>query len=274
MITQKAAGQLIIVGGGLLKEGGEPIIEKLAETTQKVKGPLVLVNAATYEPDGVFEQHIEVFKEFGVKQIYGVDIRTRADAHNEENARKCADAAVVLFTGGDQLRITSQMGDTPLFHCMRDRYANGGTIAGTSAGAAAMPETMLVSGPGDESSRISALSMAPGLGFLPDVVIDSHFAERGRIGRLLGAVTQNPSHLGLGIDESTAIVIDQGKSFHVIGAGGVYVLDGREIFYSSLSEKKPDGIISVSGVRLHVLSHEDGFDLVDRRPILPQLRRA
>src|SRR5690348_16170233 len=103
------------------------------------------------------------------------------------------------------------------------------TIAGTSAGAAAMPETMLVGGANDESNKISTLGMAPGLGLIQGVVVDSHFAERGRFGRLLGAVTQNPKNLGLGIDENTAIVLERGEGFRVLGAGAVYVFDGRNV---------------------------------------------
>jgi cyanophycinase len=130
-----------------------------------------------------------------------------------------------------------------------------------------MPYTMIVGGPGDESNRISTLSMAPGLGLIDDVVIDSHFAERGRMGRLIGAVMQNPRNLGIGIDESTAIVVTRGKRFEVVGPGAVYVVDGAGITYSGLSEEHAEGIVPVHDVRLHVLGEGDCFDLEARRPV-------
>jgi cyanophycinase len=110
--------------------------------------------------------------------------------------------------------------------------------------------------------------MAPGLRLLPDVVIDTHFAERGRIGRLVGAVAQNPANLGIGIDEDTAIIVDDEQGFTVIGSGGVYVVDGRDITYSSLSEAMPVGAPSIFGVKLHILGEGDIFDLVKREPVL------
>ena len=152
---------------------------------------------------------------------------------------------------------------------MNEVLEAGGTVAGTSAGAAAMPETMLIAGPGDESNEISALGMAPGLGLIKNVVIDTHFAERGRMGRLLGAVTQNPRNLGLGIDEDTAVLVEDAANFRVIGSGAVYVVDGSGVSWSSLSEKSPEGILCVYDVKLHVLGANASYDLVSRQPIVP-----
>ncbi len=129
-----------------------------------------------------------------------------------------------------------------------------------------MPETMLISGPSDESARLSVLGMAPGLGLIQDVVIDSHFAARGRLGRLLGAVAQNPRNLGIGIDEDTAIVVRQ-QQCTVIGSSAVYVVDGAQLTYSNVSEQRPEGVVSAHDVKLHVLVTGDRFDLQHRRPI-------
>jgi|GEM_PF-6906970 len=196
------------------------------------------------------------------------------DIYDDALVRKLANAAVVFFTGDDQLRITRQMGDSQLFRCMQELYQKGATIVGTSAGAAAMPETMLVGGESDKSHGTSTLSMAPGLGLLPDVVVDSHFAERGRMGRLLGAVVQNPRNLGIGIDEDTAIVVEQNECFRVLGSGAVYIVDGSGITYSSLSEENTDGVISMDNVRLHVLGTDDRFDLQSRDPIRAELTKS
>jgi cyanophycinase len=204
----------------------------------------------------------------GVKKIEVVDINTREDGRNEANVEKVAAAAVLFFTGGDQLRITSQIGDSLVFQTMHEIYQKGATIVGTSAGAAAMPETMLIAGPSDESNRVSALVMAPGLGLIPGVVIDSHFAERGRMGRLLGAVAQNPRNLGIGIDEDTAITVEANERFTVMGSGAVYVVDGSTVTFSSISEKNPDNILSIHDVKLHVLGENDCFNMVDRQPLI------
>lgn len=258
----------MIIGGAERRDGGEPILEAVAQAAIQAKGSLVIVTAATYSPEGVGEEYRDRFHALGVKQVELLDIRTREDAADETNAGKCREAAVIFFTGGDQLRITSQLGDSPIFRCMQECYQKGVMIAGTSAGAAAMPQTMIIGGPGDESNRISALSMAPGLGLLADVVIDSHFAERGRMGRLLGAVAQNPRNLGIGIDEATAILVERGEHFTVIGEGAVYVVDGAEIAYSSLSEKQAEGIVTIHHVKLHVLGEQDCFDLTNRQPFV------
>jgi len=174
----------------------------------------------------------------------------------------------VFFTGGDQLKITSQIGDTLVYRRIQEIYEEGGVIAGTSAGASVMCETMIVRGEDSESHRIDdTLRMAPGLGLVKGVIIDQHFAERGRMGRLLGAVAQNPRVLGIGIDEGTAIVIEGDASFQVFGDGAVYVLDGTGVTHSNVAERSDPGqALSIHDIRLHVLSHGDAFDLKSRRP--------
>ncbi|MFD1733547.1 cyanophycinase [Deinococcus malanensis] len=157
------------------------------------------------------------------------------------------------------------MADTPVEHCLREIYQEGGVVAGTSAGASMMCETMLVKGRSEETYRVGELQMAPGLGLIRGVIIDQHFAERGRMGRLLGAVAQNPRVLGIGIDEDTAILV-RGESFTVLGSGGVYVADGSDITHSNVAEARTGETLSLHGVRLHVLAAGDTFDLQAREP--------
>jgi cyanophycinase len=269
-MTAQSAGTLIIIGGHEDKQGNRLILNEVARRVKGEKQRLVITTVASQEPEEQIEEYVRLFRNLGVKHIDTLDIRTREQAHDDANVQKIAHATVVFFTGGDQLRITSQIGDSPTFNCLQEIYRKGATIVGTSAGAAAMPETMLNGGPDDKSSQISALSMAPGLGLIAGVVIDSHFAERGRMGRLLGAVTQNPKNLGLGIDEDTAIMVERERSFRVLGSGAVYVVDGSQVSYSSLSEKHAEGVISIFDVVLHVLGQGDRFDLCIRRPIAPE----
>jgi cyanophycinase len=270
-VNRDPKGTLIIIGGREDRSGERAILKRVAESAAGSK-PLVIVTVATTIPEQVAAEYQSVFKDLGVPHIEVLDIRTREQARDAKSILKMEQAAVVFFTGGDQLRLTSQLGDSPVFQELKAFYERGGTIAGTSAGAAAMPATMIVGGPSDKSNRISALNMAPGLGFIADVIIDSHFAERGRMGRLLGAVAQNPRYLGLGIDEDTAIVVERGKTFRVLGSGGVYIVDGSSISFSSLSERQPEGTLSILDVTLHVLAAGDRFDLAARRPILQEGR--
>jgi cyanophycinase len=266
-MSNQPKGRLIIIGGHEDKEGERTILKAVAHRARGDNGRLVIVTVATQLPEEVGREYRELFKDLGVGNVDVVDIRTRDEAADGKNVQKIASAKVVFFTGGDQLRITSQIGDSPLFRCMQEIYHKGATIAGTSAGAAAMPETMLIAGASDKSNQISALTMAPGLAFMQGVVIDSHFAERGRMGRLLGAVAQNPRNIGLGIDEDTAIVVSGQERFEVIGSGAVYVVDGMGVSYSSLSEKQPEGIVTIYDVKLHVLGQGEQYDLHARRPL-------
>jgi cyanophycinase len=266
-VNKKPKGTLIIIGGREDKEGDCVILKEVVKHVRNSR-PLVVVTVATSKPEEVAPEYRTLFKNLGVKNVEVIDIRTREEAHDEAKVELCRTASVIFFTGGDQLRITSQIGDSPMFQCMNDLYLNGGVIVGTSAGAAAMSETMVINGEGDKSHALFELDMAPGLGFMTDAVIDSHFAERGRIGRLLGAVAQNPKNLGIGIDEDTAMIVNPDRTFHVLGSGAVYVVDGTVCSYSNLSEKSREGILTVFDMKLHVLGEEYSFDLNLRRPLL------
>jgi cyanophycinase len=271
-VTSKSRGTLIIIGGREEKatDGNRCILEEVCRRVKRRKAPLLIMPVASGYPDEVAAEYEQVFKDLGVSDIRILDIRSREAAYEPAALEKLEGDPVVFFTGGDQLRITSQVGDSPVYQTITRIYHDGGVIAGTSAGAAAMPETMIVAGPRDESNQISALGMAPGLGLINGVVIDSHFAQRGRFGRLLGVVAQNPRNLGIGIDENTAIVAKAGQHFRVIGGGAVYVVDGTDIGYSSLSETHPEGVVSIYDVKLHVLGNGDAYDLTRRRPIIPE----
>jgi cyanophycinase len=219
------------------------------------------------------KEYRKIFQEIGVKKIEHLDVRIREEATAEERVRIVRDAKVVFFTGGDQLKITSQLGDSAVYQTIEKLYhEQGATIAGTSAGASVMSETMLVSGNAEQSHQIGQmLAMAPGLGLIQNVVVDQHFAERGRLGRLLGAIAQNPRHLGMGLDENTAVIVHGQESLEVIGQGAVYILDGSGSTYSNLAEsdEEKEKTMSVFDVKLHVLSEGNLFNLQERRPEVP-----
>ena len=257
-------GPLIIIGGHEDKEGDRVILREVAGRLGS--GRLVIATVASHQPEGYFDAYREAFEPLGVTDLVELYVDERGEALDGSMGDMLTSASGVFFTGGDQLRIASQIGDTPIERAVRDLHGRGGVVAGTSAGASVMSETMLVKGTSSESYRIGSLHMAPGLGLLPDAIIDQHFAERGRIGRLLGAVAQNPRVLGIGIDEDTAIVAE-GSAFRVIGAGAVTVVDGASVTHSNITEARPERTLSMHNVRLHVLSSGDSFNLEERAPL-------
>ncbi len=261
--SRRSKGPLIIIGGGEDKEGQRVILREVAKHLDG--GKLVLATVASHQPEGYFEAYQKAFGDLGIEDLVELYVNDRAETLDPEKLRLLDGAAGVFFSGGDQLRISSQIGDTPIEQRMREIHEGGGLIAGTSAGASMMSETMLVKGTSGESYKIGDLHMAPGLGLVRDVIIDQHFAERGRFGRLFGAVAHNPRELGIGIDEDTAIVL-QDSRFEVIGNGCVYIVDGAGVTYSNIAEARPERPLSMYDIRLHVLSSGDTFDLSKRRP--------
>jgi cyanophycinase len=262
-------GCLIIIGG---HEDRDPKGQRaiLREVARHVRGgKLVLATVASHRPEGYFDEYEKAFADLDVGELVELYVEERSQAGNRDKLSVLDDAAGVFFSGGDQLRITSQIGDTGIEAKVRSLYDRGGVVAGTSAGASVMSETMLVKGTSKETHRIGDLHMSPGMGLVRDVIIDQHFAERGRMGRLLGAVAHNPRVLGLGIDEDTAAVLS-GDTFEVIGSGGVYVVDGSDVSYCNVAEAERERALSMHGVRVHVLSAGDGFDLKRRKPLPPK----
>jgi cyanophycinase len=265
-VTERSDRTLIIIGGKEDRSNQKTI---LSEVARRVGGGKLVVStvAVPSKPDGLFEQYEKAFRSLGVKHIYNLEINAREDAHQDSKVRILDNATAVFFTGGDQMKITSQIGDTPIFQRVQQIYDEGGVIAGTSAGASVMSETMLVEGGDEDSHRIGgSLRMAPGLGLIGGVIIDQHFMERGRVGRLIGAVAQNPKNLGIGIDEATSIVVERGNSFYVLGSGAVYVLDGSEVSYSNIADAALHSTLSIYNIKMHMLSQGDRFDLIRRAP--------
>ena len=259
----RGKGTLIIIGGHEDHDGEREILKEVAKHVRNKR--LVLSTIASHKPEGYLEKYQATFADLGVTEVTELYVEDRSEAALEEKLSALDGVEAVFFSGGDQLRITSQIGDTAIEQRIHEIFQNGGLIAGTSAGASMMADTMLVKGQSAASFRIGEVRMAPGLGLLPNVIIDQHFAERGRIGRLIGAVSQNPRVLGIGIDEDTAIVVE-GTRFRVIGSGAVYLVDASDVTHSNVAEAETAAALSIYDLRLHVLSAGDTFDLETRRP--------
>ena len=262
-VHSQASGSLVIIGGA---EDRKDHMEILREVANRVgSGKLVVSTVASEFPKELWEEYRNAFKKLGVKKLAHFHVASHQDARHEKSISVFDGATAVFFSGGDQLKITTRIGGTAIADKLFDIYEEGGMIAGTSAGASMMGESMLLGKQDVESHKIGNWMMAPGLGLLKEMVIDQHFAQRERIGRLLGAIALNPGVLGIGIDEDTAIVVE-GKEFNVTGSNAVYVIDGRGVSYSNATEADGDKTMSMHDVRLHVLSPGQGFDLETRRP--------
>ncbi|WP_026887498.1 cyanophycinase [Clostridium beijerinckii] len=260
------SGNLIIIGGAEDKEGKKEILKRVCDSIDKNEDTLLIATIATDYPKEAANKYKEVFGELEVKNIKVLDISERIEASDDMNVELIKDSSLIFFTGGDQLKITSLIGGTPVYDALEEAWKNGAFIVGTSAGASVMSDTMIVQGEDDDDPRKCTLKMSPGLGLIKDVIIDQHFAQRGRIGRLLTGIAQNPEVLGIGIDENTGIVVNQSGMIEVIGEGAVYFIDGSAITYTNVSELYADDILSMHNVKLHVLTDGNKFDLIKKSP--------
>ncbi len=254
-------GNLLIIGGAEDKWGQSSVLKHAIEMCGGPEAKITVLTTATQKPQEVGEEYRTVFSRLGVRNIDVLNIDNRSDANDNSVAQRISGAAGVFFTGGDQLRITSILGGTKTFGILLDLYKKGVPIIGTSAGASAMSSVMIVDGNSNSAARKCTLGMSPGLGLMEQVILDQHFEQRGRLGRLLVGVAQNPSILGIGIDEDTAIKVHANASFEVVGTNCVTIIDGRTIQNSNVSESNPEDIIALSNVTIHVLPNGYGFDL-------------
>lgn len=260
-------GNLIIIGGAEDKYGESRILEEVVKIIGGEEARVGIITTATQHPREVGEEYRDVFMRLGVRDTDILNIDTREDANREENVRRIEDATGFFFTGGDQLRITSILGGTKVYDAIHRSHSQGTAIIGTSAGASVMSSTMIVEGNSNDAARKCTLKMAPGLRLLEGVIIDQHFDQRGRLGRLLCGVAENPGILGIGIDEDTAIRVYPEEYFEVIGNNAVTVIDGWSIKSTNVSELKPDEILTITNASLHVLSRGHGFDFKRREVI-------
>ncbi len=263
-MSELVNGNLLIIGGAEDKWGQSSVLKNSIEMCGGTSSKIIVLTTATQKPQEVGEEYRAVFTRLGVDTIDVLNIDSRNDANNDSVAHRILGAAGVFFTGGDQLRITSILGGTKTFKALMDIYRKGTPIIGTSAGASAMSSTMIVDGNSNSAARKCTLGMSPGLGFFEQVIIDQHFEQRGRLGRLLVGVAQNPSILGIGIDEDTAIKVYSNASFEVVGTNCVTVIDGTTIQESNVSELNPEEIIALSNVTIHVLPSGFRYDLSKR----------
>lgn len=268
MKAPRAAGPLVVIGGAEDKKGKCGILRAFVRLAGGARARVAVLTVASESPVEVGAEYREVFGRLGVRQTEVWDVRQREQASDPEFPGALEEATGVFFTGGDQLRVTNLLGGTPADQALRRRHEAGLVLAGTSAGAAMMSGTMIVEGLSEATPRVGNVKIGPGMEFLHGVIIDQHFGQRGRSGRLLSALAQYPHQLGIGIDEDTALVV-QGDEFEVIGCGAVTVLDAGAATYNNALECRESQHAALCNVKLHVLTSGLRFSLTDRTPLLP-----
>jgi cyanophycinase len=252
--TDARPGHLVIIGGAEDREGPKLILSRFVELAGGAEAKIVVLTAASSEPKEMWKIYDKAFGELGVKNCLHLSIKDRAQAGDKRYADEIRSADGIFMTGGDQKRLLALIGGTLIDNAMHRAFRDrGACVAGTSAGASAMSEHMLWASLGDVSRPEKGETyLAAGLGFLQRAVIDQHFSERQRLGRLLEIVAQNPYLLGVGIDEDTALVVENRTGFEVVGKGTVTLLDGREMTSNFLEIEERERLELVN-VKLHLL---------------------
>lgn len=268
--AERKIGRLLVIGGNEDKNQETMVILPHFVAMCGGKDARILVcGTPSKDVEEKERSYAELFEKIGVSEVMQPDITIRAEGESEKLIEMVRRATGVFFTGGDQLRLTAIVAGTPFGDEIRHRVFNEGLIAGgTSAGAAAMSSTMFIAGNSKGSVRRSDVSLAPGLGYWRDTVVDTHFAQRGRVSRMLVVFAHNPQILGVGIDEDTAIEVRPGERFDVIGNGAVFVFDGT-VTHTNAPDAGDEEIIAMTDSAMHVLPSGYAFDLKRKRPILP-----
>ena len=250
-------GWIIPIGGKLLDDG---ILARFLSLSGGASARIAIIPTASNEPDiGTFYER--VFARLGVAATKSLHFEHRIDCDDADWLAWLGNATGIFIAGGNQLKLTSTLGGTPAAKLLRERNAAGVPVAGTSAGAAFLSEHMIAYGDEGATPRAGMVTMCAGLGLTNRVIIDQHFRQRERLGRLLTALAYNPFAIGLGVDEDTAAFIGPDDVVEVAGSGAVTIVDPADVQTSSIAEAKPGDELTLTGVKVHVLPAGATFDL-------------
>ncbi len=256
-------GWIVPIGGAENKENDRRILERFVRVSGGDQADIVVIPTASrvHETGARYEQ---VFREIGAGRVTVMDFDTRRDCREPGRLERVKQASGIFFTGGNQLRLTTLLGGTPVAKLIRLRNARGVTVGGTSAGASILSEHMIASGDEGLSMVAGGVRLAPGLGLTNRFIIDQHFRQRDRFGRLLTALAYNPFAVGIGLDEDTAAFIGPDETLEVEGTGGVAIVDGSEVSYSSIDSVEDGQPVCMLGLRVHMLVAGATFNLHTR----------
>ena len=266
--TETPRGPIVPIGGAEDKTGTRDVLARVIALAGGHDARIVIVPTASEMWD-TGDRYAALFQELGVGRVDVLAITERAHARVPGAVETVERATGIFMTGGNQLRLSTILGGTPLAQAVRRANAAGAVVAGTSAGAAVMPEHMIACGKTGPTPTTDGVTLAPGLGLTNRLVIDQHFRQRDRLGRLLTAVSFNPFATGVGIDEDTALVLSADETFEVVGSGTVTVVDPSDLAYSSMDSAREGEPVSLIGLRVHVLAAGCRYDTTTRTATAP-----
>jgi cyanophycinase len=273
-------GKLISVGGAEDKGTGlEPgfqqktnlyffefgILKRFLKEIKKENPVIEVITTASSIPEEVGENYLEAFGKLGCKNINLMHIKKREEVDGAEYLERISNCDGVMFTGGNQMRLSMIFGGTKFLNILHQRYETQDfVIAGTSAGAMAMSNTMIYQGSSSEALKKGEVKMTTGLAFMNNVIIDSHFVTRGRFGRLAEAVAANPSCIGIGLGEDTGVLVTDGNKLEAIGSGLIIIFDGHQIKHSNIADVEHGTPLSIENLIIHVMAKGNFYDVKER----------
>jgi cyanophycinase len=259
-------GYIIPIGGAEEKLHNPEILDRFVEICGGKTARIAIIPTAS-ELEDTGRNYEKLFRKLGIKHARVLNMLTREDCKSKKFLEYIEGSQGVFMTGGNQLRLSTTLGGTPVAQSIRRRHAAGMHVAGTSAGAAFMPEHMIAGGDEGSTPSPDMVTMAPGLGLTNSFIIDQHFRERDRLGRLLTALAYNPFAVGIGLDEDTAAFIRPGDVLEVVGSGGITIIDPTNLSYSSMDRARRGEPVSLIGVKLHILIAGGRFEIASREAI-------
>lgn len=268
VILAGASGTLFIIGGHEDKTGPMTILRRFVAAAGGANAHIVVITTASAIPDVMAAMYNTAFQQLGVTNFTALNAVTRAQANDPTIVATVNQATGILLSGGEQVRLTAELGGTVLEDAIKQRYLAGAVIAGTSAGASALGETIILDGPASFEVLREQISLGAGLDLVNNILIDQHFDQRLRIYRLLSVLALNPGLLAVGIDEDTAFIVAPDGSAEVVGSNAVTIIDGRHITYTNLPSVAPGQPLTITGLTLHILTEGHKFDLNTRTPVI------
>jgi cyanophycinase len=264
-------GWIVPIGGAENKENDRRVLARFVEVSGGDNADIVVIPTAS-RMNETGPRYEKLFSELGAARVSVMDFDTRRDCQEQGRLSRLEEATGIFFTGGNQLRLTTLLGGTPIATMIRRRNAAGVTVGGTSAGASILSEHMIAFG--DEGSSVisGSVRLAPGLGLTNRFVIDQHFRQRDRLGRLITALAYNPFAVGIGLDEDTAVFIGPDETLEVVGSGGVTIVDASDVTFSSMDSVSEGQPVCMLGLKVHILVAGATFNLHSRIASADHLR--
>ena len=263
-------GLLVAIGGKEDKKHELQILSTILSLVKKQRKNIEIITTASQHPEDAGRDYQRVFAKDSDHTVGLMHVSTREQATDVSLLERITAADVIFFTGGDQLRITSVLGGTPIEKEILRKYQEEFCIiSGTSAGASAMSKNMICGGDSSEALRKGTINVSAGIGLIDHVIIDTHFVERGRFSRLMEIVSMNPSNTGIGLGEDAGIIIENGNILRAIGSGITVILDGQYLHYTNVANIRSDEAIAIENLVIHTIVNGYGYDLYEKKYLKP-----